>query len=61
MSLNKYQKGGCTSLNVDLYLKLIFGFLNPFMGYFKAHFRQRRMTLFIKLWFFFTCITQFGK
>ena len=46
MGLNKYQKGGCTSLNVDLYQKSIFDFLNPFMGYFEVHFKTKKNDFF---------------
>ena len=40
--------GGCTSLNVALYQKLIFGFLNPFMGYFQVHFQTTQNDFFHK-------------
>ena len=57
IGLNKYKKFGCTSSNVTLYQKSIFHFLNP-CGIFSG---QLRITFFIKLWFFFKCITQSGK
>ena len=43
MGLNKYQKDSCTSLDVALYQKSIFDFLNPFMGYFQDYFFYKTM------------------